>query len=272
MFSVLMSVYKNDNLEFFDIALRSIYDQTFKPSQIVLVCDGELPSCFYESIAFWSERFSACDIEFEEVRLKYNLGLGGALREGSRYCNQEFIIRMDSDDISLDNRFELTCSAIKNNPEASVIGGQIEEFYSDIGDLNRKRLVPLSTADITKFGKKRNPMNHVTVCIRKGCLEGVGNYESVIFHEDYYLWVKLLSSNYKLINIPDTLVMVRTGNDLIGRRIGLGYFNYEYNFIRKCINIGYMNKKEATKYLFPRLFFRVMPKFMLNNVYKRLRG
>ena len=44
-FSVLMSVYKNDNAEYLYQALESIYDkQTSKPDQIVVVLDGVLPS------------------------------------------------------------------------------------------------------------------------------------------------------------------------------------------------------------------------------------
>ena len=42
-FSVATSVYKNDNPEWFDIAMESILNQTVKPSEIVLVIDGPVP-------------------------------------------------------------------------------------------------------------------------------------------------------------------------------------------------------------------------------------
>ncbi len=42
-YSVLMSVYKNDNPDFLKIALESIYDkQTRKPNEVVVVFDGPL--------------------------------------------------------------------------------------------------------------------------------------------------------------------------------------------------------------------------------------
>ncbi len=42
-FSVLMSVYYKENPKYLQISLESIWDnQTLKPSQIVLVKDGEL--------------------------------------------------------------------------------------------------------------------------------------------------------------------------------------------------------------------------------------
>ena len=43
-FSVATSVYKNDNPEWFDMALKSIIvDQTVKPSEVVLIVDGPVP-------------------------------------------------------------------------------------------------------------------------------------------------------------------------------------------------------------------------------------
>jgi hypothetical protein len=41
-FSVAMSVYKNDNPEWLDVALESIINQTVKPNEIVLVVDGPI--------------------------------------------------------------------------------------------------------------------------------------------------------------------------------------------------------------------------------------
>ena len=47
-YSVLMSVYKNDNPDCLKIALESIYDkQTKKPDEIVVVFDGPLTEELY---------------------------------------------------------------------------------------------------------------------------------------------------------------------------------------------------------------------------------
>ncbi|OEE77707.1 glycosyltransferase [Vibrio genomosp. F6] len=271
MFSVLMSVYHRDDLIHLDEAINSIYCQTIMPKQVVVVCDGPLPDSHYAILERWSHSFKSRIVDFELVKLPQNIGLGAALKAGAPFCTQDYIIRMDSDDLSVKNRLELTKIAINEHPNASVIGGQIEEFHTTVGDLGRKRLVPNNHGDIVKFGKRRNPMNHVTVCIRKDCLTRVGSYESVIYHEDYYLWVKFIASNLTLHNISNVLVNVRTGNDLIGRRLGTQYFNYERNFARKCVDIGYMNRFDKVKYLGPRLLFRTMPKSLLNKVYGRLR-
>lgn len=42
-FSLLMSVYKNDNPGFLRMALNSVYNQSICPKEIILVQDGPIP-------------------------------------------------------------------------------------------------------------------------------------------------------------------------------------------------------------------------------------
>ena len=49
-YSVLMSAYKNDNVEFFSQAMDSILGQTVAPDQIVLVRDGAVPEALQAAI------------------------------------------------------------------------------------------------------------------------------------------------------------------------------------------------------------------------------
>ena len=97
-YSVLMSVYKNDDPGFLATALRSIYEeQTVKPDEIIVVFDGPLTDELYSVL----NEFQAGK---EEVVKYYpqeeNRGLGEALRIGSEKCTCDYILRMDSDDIS----------------------------------------------------------------------------------------------------------------------------------------------------------------------------
>ena len=58
-FSVAMSVYKNDNPEWFDKAIKSIsIDQTIKPDEIVLVVDGPVPDSIHSVIDKYSKIFA----------------------------------------------------------------------------------------------------------------------------------------------------------------------------------------------------------------------
>ena len=105
-----------------------------------------------------------------------------------------------------------------------------------------KREVPLSDNDLKEFIKKRCPFNHMTVMFRKSAILEVGNYQEWFWNEDYYLWIRLAISNKKFSNLPETLVMVRTGADMYRRRGGKKYFESEkrlQKLMKKSGLIGY---------------------------------
>jgi len=47
-FSVLMSLYIKEKSDFFDLAMKSIYEQTLLPSEVVIVHDGPLTNDLYD--------------------------------------------------------------------------------------------------------------------------------------------------------------------------------------------------------------------------------
>ena len=57
-----------------------------------------------------------------------NIGLGGALRIAVENAQYKYLARMDSDDISLPNRFELQMNEFKKDDNLSLVGGMITEF------------------------------------------------------------------------------------------------------------------------------------------------
>ena len=216
-FSVLMSVYQNDNADFLALALTSIYDeQTVKPDEIVVVFDGPLTDELYDVLSnFRIGKEGIVHYYPQEV----NMGLGAALRVGSELCTGDYIFRMDSDDISHPKRFEKQIKYISAHPEIDVLGTDIAEFYCNPSEQNmRIRACPPKHDEIVKMGKKRNPMNHVSVCIKKEALMKCGGYESLLLLEDYYLWLKMVASGCILGNINETLVYVRIGNGFHSKR------------------------------------------------------
>lgn len=214
--SVLMSIYKNDNPEFLKIALESIYEkQTRKPDEIVVVFDGELTPELYAVLDDFREDKDGIAFYYPQ---EVNRGLGQALRIGSEKCTGEYIFRMDADDISVPDRFEKQLSYIEANPEIDVLGTDIAEFNNSPDEDMRLRVCPQKHDDIVRMGKKRNPMNHVSVCMRRTALEKCGGYETLLLLEDYYLWLKMIASGCKLENMHEALVFVRVGNGFDSKR------------------------------------------------------
>lgn len=217
-FSVLMSVYGKDNAEDFREALKSVtLTQTKKPKQVVIVQDGIVPSSIDEIID--DIKNQASEIEITVLKKETNQGLASALNSGLSLCKYDWIARMDSDDISVADRFEKQIAFIESNMDVAVLGGAIAEFENEIGDIQSERHVELIHEEITRMAKSRTPMNHVSVMYLKSAVLAVGGYsEDFGKLEDYKLWVDLIAAGYKLANIDDIIVNVRVGKGFIERR------------------------------------------------------
>ncbi len=217
-FSVLMSVYGKDNADDFREALKSVtLTQTKKPKQVVIVQDGIVPSSIDEIIDDIKNQTS--EIEITVLKKETNQGLASALNSGLSLCKYDWIARMDSDDISVADRFEKQIAFIESNMDVAVLGGAIAEFENEIGDIQSERHVELIHEEITRMAKSRTPMNHVSVMYLKSAVLAVGGYsEDFGKLEDYKLWVDLIAAGYKLANIDDIVVNVRVGKGFIERR------------------------------------------------------
>lgn len=224
-FSVLISVYKKENPEFLDAALTSVEQQTVIPNEIVLVEDGPIPERLQSVVADHRSKFVNT---FKVVKSIHNQGLGASLRLGTMSVSTDWIARMDSDDVSVPNRFELQLKAILNNPQLAIVGGQIQEFAGKLSNVVGYRKVPTSETQIQQFLKWRNPFNHPSVMINKNVLQKVGGYVSYGNLEDYYLWSRIIVQQYHVMNIDQVVLKMRVDKGMYQRRGKLSNLKYFY--------------------------------------------
>ena len=230
-FSVAMSVYKNDNPIFFDRALQSIsINQTVKPKEIVLIVDGPVSKELDYVIAKYEKLTGIMKV----IRLKENQGLGNALRIAVTEASCTYIARMDSDDISLNDRFETEIMEFRKDKELDIVGGDISEFIGEENNIVAKRIVPKNDSEIKQYMKTRCPFNHVTVIYKKDSVIKSGNYQDLFWNEDYYLWIRMSLNGAKMANTGKIVVNVRTGSDMYKRRGGIKYFKSEL-FLQKLL-------------------------------------
>lgn len=255
-FSVLMSVYKKENPIYFDLAIQSILKQTVQPNEVVIVCDGNLTSSLYEIINKYKSRYP--DL-FVIVDYPDNKGLGKALNIGLNKCKHELIARMDTDDISREDRFEKQVLFMKEHPEISIVGSNIAEFEHDVNSIISYRIVPNDPDSLTKYAHKRNPFNHMTVMFRKSSVESVSGYQDMPLAEDYYLWIRLFVKGYKGSNINDFLVYARAGEKMIQRRSGLDYAKKINKLRFNMYKLGFINVAEFILYSMGHSLIAILP-------------
>lgn len=224
-FSVAMSIYKNDDPQYLKEALDSVINQTLKPREIVVVGDGPVPETLTAAVAEEEKRAREQGIELRFLPQEVNRGLGEALRIACENCSYDYIARMDSDDISLPDRFEKQMRVFDEHPEVGMVGGMITEFVGSPDNIVDSRVLPLDNEGIYRMMQTRCGVNHVTVIIRKSDLMEAGNYSGRFRQEDFYLWARMMKNKVVIQNIPDVVVNVRSGADQFARRGGMKYFH-----------------------------------------------
>lgn len=249
-FSVLMSVYRNDKPEDFLEAVKSVsVKQTLPPDEIVIVVDGPVPESLEKKIIEIEKNIPSTRIIWQ----KENKGLGQALNIGMKACSNELVARMDADDISVPDRFEKQIAYMKSHPDCDVVGGQISEFIDSPENIVVYRKVPLDPIDCLNYFKDRDPLNHMTVLLRKSAVMKVGNYQPWHLDEDTYLWGRLLKNGYRIANLQDILVNVRVGKEMYARRGGWKYFKSDSKILKWKLDNGFLSHS--------RFFYNYMARF-----------
>ena len=204
-YSVLLTVYKTDNPEYFRMSMESMLNQSVPSNDIVVVKDGPVP----ESIENIIVELQKAHPEIHPIQLKKNVGLGLALNEGLKVCQNELIARMDADDISLPTRCEKEIALFKADPELDIVGCPVKEFVGTPDNIVGTRDVPLENEAIHKYVRRRDPFNHPTVMYRKSKVIKYGPYGNYRKNQDTDLWIKLLSNGCKAANYPEYLLLFR---------------------------------------------------------------
>jgi len=266
-FSVLISVYHKEKAKYLEKSLESIYDkQILKPNEIVLVKDGPLTKELDDVINNYKEKHPNI---LKVIALKENVGLGNALNIGVNHCSNEIIARMDSDDISREDRFFKQIKIIKEK-NVDIVGSYVEEFIDNIENVVSLRKVPTRKEDIIKYSKKRNPFSHPSVMFKKQSVLASGGYQESYLSEDYNLWVRMIINKCICQNIDEALVYMRIDKNFYKRRGGVKYLKEMLKFKYHLYKIKYINLFEFLHVSIAHIFVCLIPNNLRNFVYQKL--
>ena len=181
------------------------------------------------------------------------------LRIGVPRCRFDWVARMDADDVSGSQRFEKQIAVIESAPDVDIIGSYVLEVSNTASTPAKLRRCPTSHKDLVRYAKKRCPFNHPTVMFKKEAIIRAGNYLGYRNYQDYELWVRLIQSGAKCLNIAEPLVTMKLDQGLIGRRGGLRYARLEYNIQQKFLTMGFLSKIEFLRNVTIRISVRLLP-------------
>lgn len=213
-YSVLMSVYYKEKPEFLKLSMESVFSQTYSPDDFVLVCDGKLTKELEEVIAYYKNKYPNI---LQVLKYEENKGLGYALNYGLAHCKNEIVLRMDSDDISKNERAKIQIERFIND-KVDISSSGIELFENETDQIIGRRILPCDRKNIIKFSKTRSPFNHPSVIFKKSSVQKVGGYQTLLFKEDYYLWIRMIQGGCQFNNYSDSLVYMRINPETFYKR------------------------------------------------------
>ena len=269
MCCVVISVYKNDNLEYVQKSLDSLYMQSLK-ADIFIKIDGQIDKRLEEYLL---QEHRKGNITYLSKR-EENRGLATSLNELIQEAlkkKYEYFFRMDADDICVAGRFQKQLEFMEANKDIDICGTFIEEFGNGI---EYKKLVkyPLIHEEMREWFKKRVPLAHMTVCFRRSFFEKAGLYPESghISNEDTLMWLKGFENGCRFANIDYVGVKVRVSRDFFQRRTGVRKILYDFKNrleVIKKLHYGF----DAYFYAFGIMGINLLPTQLKKLAYKYLR-
>ncbi len=222
-YSIVMSIYKNDKLDWVIEALNSLLLQSLPAKEILIGLDGPVDQGITDFLISVIESNKSVRV----FQFEINAGLGFIRNFAISKCESAYVGLMDADDISVFDRFHLQAKAIQDN-NADFVGGFISEFDASAKSGDKVRRVPVSLDEVNSSWL-RQPFNHVTLFFKRKAFLDLGGYNTDHQVEDFELFLRAKRRGWRFQNIPIVLVNVRFNSDTIRRRRGWVYLTHWIN-------------------------------------------
>lgn len=181
--SVILPVY--NGAKTLNRALCSILSQTREIDELVIVNDGSSDSTD-EIIDSWVNK-----LPIVKVTNSPNLGLTQSLRRGVEHASGNLLLRIDADDLWLENHVESIVALKRRSPDAILLAARAE-MRAEVGGQRLGESLECDNTNVRRHLLWDNPLVHSAVAIDKSAYNRVGGYTGPTYAEDYDLWIRML--------------------------------------------------------------------------------
>ena len=190
--------------QYLPFALESIRNQTCEDFEFIILDDGSSDASVHII-----QQFAEGDDRVRFFPLEHR-GYVSLLRRGLNHCRGEFVARMDSDDISMPERFEKQLAYLREHPDVVAVGTRVV-LIDPYGSRVEKPTHKTTHEEIEEelLAGIGWALVHPSVMMRREPLIAVGGYrEDLMVSEDLDLFLRLAEVG-KLANLPDVLLQYR---------------------------------------------------------------
>jgi glycosyltransferase involved in cell wall biosynthesis len=197
--SVIMPAYNSG--PYIGEAIESILSQTFSDFEFIIINDGS------------TDEVDEVIRSFNDPRIIYyshktNLGSGARRNEGLNAAKGNFIVLMDSDDITPTNRLQIQFDYLESHPMTDILGGSME-YYGNV--LPKKVYLPTDSIYINAALFFKDCISQSTTMFRRLSFEKhhLAWKPEWEYMEDYELWYNASLKGLKMENLPHVLLKYR---------------------------------------------------------------
>lgn len=206
--SVIMSVYNAD--KYLKRSIDSILNQTLSDFEFIIINDASIDSSLSIINSYNDDRIKLINKPFNKGFIGFveNLNLGIEIAKG------KYISRMDADDISRLDRFEIQYNFLESNPEIFMVGSDLN-LINNSGQKIGYLKSPTNHNDIIRKFNSENAMYHPVIFFRNEL--NIRYRDKFKACEDFDFYLQLLSQGKKFSNINQPLLDYRMLEDSISR-------------------------------------------------------
>jgi glycosyltransferase involved in cell wall biosynthesis len=191
-----------NSTDFLAECLASVACQDYSNIDVLVVLNGQ---AIHERTAL-IEEFNDYPRTLNFV-LSKKVGIVGALNLGLELSSNEYIARIDADDVMPSNRITLQIEEFSRDSEIVCIGGQLKYLAAAAGQKHPG--YPLTDEAFRHALYRFSPLPHPGVMYKKSAVVLAGMYrEKFPYIEDWDLWTRLAEQG-KIFNLSETTVYYR---------------------------------------------------------------
>ena len=260
LISVIMATF-NEPKAFIEGSVSSILNQTHDNLELLIADDSTS-----KETADIIDACAAKDPRVKVIRKAERMGFVNALNAALDMAKGDFIARMDGDDFSLPDRFEIQLRYADEHPDVDVFGGDIV-IVDENDTAKSERHYPVTSAAIWRSFLWRSPFAHPTIMFRRSVIDQGFRYNPEYKRaEDIDFLFRLYKNGFRFGNTGETLLRYRVVGDLQKKR---NRDQWIYNHRARTRNFIWRRPLFSTISWAVSLGYICVPNFIVSSYYKR---
>lgn len=169
-------------------SINSVINQSYTNIELIIIDDGSSD----DSVIIINEIIEKCKKRFVrfEFRSRPNIGLSATLNEAIEWCEGKYYSAIASDDIMINDKTSLQVDFLEDNLDyVAVFGGIGVIDYN--GNSAYELLGKSRSYSFDQIIMHKHNLPTPTQMVRLNTIRKVGGYDSNLYIEDWYMWLKL---------------------------------------------------------------------------------